>query len=1053
MVIYKVTSVQYKNLLEDGSITVNGKVYDYDSKSLYWVVDYGLPEYEIKPDNSENSVDLYKDGDLVSSASIEQMSVKHSHNADEAAALYYEDDSGKKRWIYGKSLQTSLDSKLNKVSSEGNYRLYMITSKGGQGVVQLLPTPPTGGTPFSVPWYTADGRIKTRTPQDDLDCTNKAYVDSKVSSVYRPKGSVDNYSDLPTENNQVGDVWNIKNADEEHGINAGDNVAWTTDNEWDPLGGTIDLSNYATKTELADKLDRVSTTSGYYRVYAIKPNGEQGVQNYGSSIVAGNIVSWSSNGTLKTNTPINDNDATPKSYVDTSLQTKLDKVTSATQDSVYGVSVTKGIEPFQTDSVLNPTTTYSPTNIGAQVLKYKTIIGLVANGYTSIQKSYEILSNKITVTPNTSGSALIAFRFTCTPGAKFKLNYSGTNILFASAQVFTADGTRLGQLTTNYYNNSTITIPSDYEQDPVYGMLTIQGSTAGQDLVITSVSLTPQDDSLSQVLYPISTSAIVSTLVERNGKGEVKVATPTEDDSAANKAYVDEVTSGKLDAKTVPTKYPQVYAKTSSGTQYTVSFTSDIENYALVERTSTGTIKSATTDFTEPSSLVGTSITTMAMCNKTQANRLALLPSKNIIVEYSTDGGETWTAETNDYAKQVVFAGAEDAAWNFPKTDNKVTLDSRVRVTFTCMNYNVPEGTAESDKYTYWNKDHVVSTERYFQLTNMWFFLTAARNKIQIQIEGATGASPDTWTTFGSMAAASGWSGSNQVGISPSRLVGGATTQTTNYWNMRLTFRPVGTNGETDGTNFTESTNTMNVINIQAFGYNSYIMGNNFMAALNSPFKPTSNLDFTMQPGNYYPQVGNTYKLGREANQWASVFAQNFFENNVSLENKYLAKDTSTGNLRAYVIGTDGANATRPISTNGKGKGFITIYNNNLCIDINGTPTADTDSTNKLYVDTVVNNKIDKFTEEDGKVYLYAVNNGTQTKYRAGFGAYIPSGVPMYDTHGCLFTGTPAANSEGDTCANKKYVDNHSFKTQKLTQSEYDALETKDENTVYYIID
>lgn len=232
------------------------------------------------------------------------------------------------------------------------------------------------------------------------------------------------------------------------------------------------------------------------------------------------------------------------SKIEEKLDKKLDKAVNTTQDSVYGVSVTKGIEPFQTESVLNPTSQYGPTTIGAQVLKYKTIIGLVGNGYTRIMKNYEILNNKITVTPNSGDPGLIAFRFTCTPGAKFKLNYSGTNILFASAQVFTADGTRLGQLTTNYYNNSTITIPSDYEQDPVYGMLTIQGSTAGQDLVINTLSLNPLDASLSQVMYIISDNAVANTLVERNGKCEVKTAVPTEADSAANKEYVDTSVKG-----------------------------------------------------------------------------------------------------------------------------------------------------------------------------------------------------------------------------------------------------------------------------------------------------------------------------------------------------------------------------------------------------------------------------------------------------------------------------------------------------------------------------
>ena len=84
----------------------------------------------------------------------------------------------------------------------------------------------------------------------------KAEVDSKVSSVMRYKGSKDTYDDLPTEGNIVGDVWNITTADATRGIKAGDNVAWNGTG-WDILGGAVDLSGYATKTDLNDKVDKV----------------------------------------------------------------------------------------------------------------------------------------------------------------------------------------------------------------------------------------------------------------------------------------------------------------------------------------------------------------------------------------------------------------------------------------------------------------------------------------------------------------------------------------------------------------------------------------------------------------------------------------------------------------------------------------------------------------------------------------------------------------------------------------------------------------------------
>lgn len=72
-----------------------------------------------------------------------------------------------------------------------------------------------------------------------------------ITAAYRYKGTVDNYSDLPTAH-KIGDVYNIKNADAANNIKAGDNVVWNG-TEWDNLSGVVDLSAYLTKPE-ADKL-------------------------------------------------------------------------------------------------------------------------------------------------------------------------------------------------------------------------------------------------------------------------------------------------------------------------------------------------------------------------------------------------------------------------------------------------------------------------------------------------------------------------------------------------------------------------------------------------------------------------------------------------------------------------------------------------------------------------------------------------------------------------------------------------------------------------------
>ena len=78
------------------------------------------------------------------------------------------------------------------------------------------------------------------------DVYNKEEIDSIVASSFHYKGSVATENDLPTENNKIGDVWNI--------LNTGSNFAWdgTT---WDNLAGVVDLSNYYSKTETNNLLN------------------------------------------------------------------------------------------------------------------------------------------------------------------------------------------------------------------------------------------------------------------------------------------------------------------------------------------------------------------------------------------------------------------------------------------------------------------------------------------------------------------------------------------------------------------------------------------------------------------------------------------------------------------------------------------------------------------------------------------------------------------------------------------------------------------------------
>jgi len=96
----------------------------------------------------------------------------------------------------------------------------------------------------------------------DLDTNyyTKPEVDSKVSSVYRYKGNVPTYADLPTSGRTVGDVWNALDTDI--------NWAWTG-MVWDNLGGMFDISGKEDKTNKQNNLTVDGTGQKYPTVDAV----------------------------------------------------------------------------------------------------------------------------------------------------------------------------------------------------------------------------------------------------------------------------------------------------------------------------------------------------------------------------------------------------------------------------------------------------------------------------------------------------------------------------------------------------------------------------------------------------------------------------------------------------------------------------------------------------------------------------------------------------------------------------------------------------------------
>ena len=102
-----------------------------------------------------------------------------------------------------------------------------------------------------------------------------------LTTVYQYKGSVATYADLPTTGQKVGDVWNVETADPDHGIKAGDNVAWDGA-QWDALGGNHDLSGYA-QLNSANTFTALNTFRANIAVSSGTTAGSSGSINFGIS--------------------------------------------------------------------------------------------------------------------------------------------------------------------------------------------------------------------------------------------------------------------------------------------------------------------------------------------------------------------------------------------------------------------------------------------------------------------------------------------------------------------------------------------------------------------------------------------------------------------------------------------------------------------------------------------------------------------------------------------------------------------------------------------------
>lgn len=236
-----------------------------------------------------------------------------------------------------------------------------------------------------------------------------------------------------------------------------------------------------------------------------------------------------------------------------------------------------------------------------------------------------------------------------------------------------------------------------------------------------------------------------------------------------------------------------------------------------------------------------------AMVPALGANRSAFAKAAGIVVEYSRDGGDTWTDyEAADATKIALFSGIP-ARLNIGKSDSlhKATEDYKLRVTLN---------TSAAGIYTVLNKFVI------YLSTNG---CTGCTCTITARLQSDYESQIETWRTFADKVEVSGWSGYNV--INTSRLTTYGNTKASQYGQVRFLFECTG------GSN---TYNGLVLYCIFCFGGVGWSTPST-MASKGSLFSYDALQNATF-PANINTKSNNTGSIGTEGIKWANVYATTF---------------------------------------------------------------------------------------------------------------------------------------------------------------------------------
>lgn len=380
------------------STTVDGAYVQAPTRNtVEFTVSDGLSVWGDTPPTNETIVNLYEQAKTATEKVEEVLAAAESsaENAEKAAT----------------SATAAANSEKNAKTSEDNAKASEETAKKSANSAE------------SSAAEAADSEKNAKTSEDNAKTSEENAATAaaeaekalqKITNVYRYCGSVDKYTDLPTDVD-AGDVYNVETAyvdKDGKEYSAGTNYAWNGE-RWDPLGGN-----------LSDKLDKVTTTDNYKRAYIIKSDGSQATLNLSPNVQGGFLVMRGENGEVFVPTAPNaDSCATSKKYVDTVAETAVKTAVkqAVTLDGDQTVSGAKTFESnVQVDgALLLPNSPTSPeevtveetfsaretgggvnTVVDGETVLVEKIAGSTRNCYSLVDFSSAKTTGGLTVTAN-----------------------------------------------------------------------------------------------------------------------------------------------------------------------------------------------------------------------------------------------------------------------------------------------------------------------------------------------------------------------------------------------------------------------------------------------------------------------------------------------------------------------------------------------------------------------------------------------------------------------------------------------------------------------------